>query len=1191
MVVFLIFSITAGFSKGLSGSQALFLGDFPLSFRGTFFSSLLNPASGGELERFHFNSFYGTFDEESVLGLGIAFPTLLGTWGLHFINYNTDKNFIGAAGLYKMTGGGFTYTREIAEDVLFGFGFKAYSVESGMDTGFIANADLGLSSFFKVGGTPVYWSFALSNLGLPTSLDGFESFPPMGARLEIQPRLKIFGENYGLTKPFVSLFKAFHPAGLVMSTGLEQEIGILTLGAGVSFDVYGEHYQEQGLFFLSLGAEHDFGQMALSANYTLYPQANYNLDDKKEVKHLFSLTFKFGSVDREGPRISVNSANLIEKDNVIYLSPNNDNINDYLSLAVELEDSSMVREWKFKVMDETGKVVYNRGDAITKDQFSLGSFKNILRKKRGALIPAGVLWPGVDEEGKVLPDGRYTYQIIATDFKGNEAVMGTQVSPESQTMIIDTKAPKLETQIPNLRFSPNGDGNQDSLLIKHQDVSEDAYWYAKIKSGGTAVFRKEWQDKPSELLEWDGKNEDGKALPDGVYEYSIHGEDKAGNQFSQVIGNVLIDTRSPEVKAVAGDNYFSPNGDGIKDTVSLLQQADKEGEWVGEIKDPQGKIVRTFIWNKLPARNLIWDGKDEQKAILPDGKYDYYLRGRDLAGNTTQQKLTTFIVDNTPPAITLSSPELYFSPNGDGIKDFIVVNTKGASSEDFWKAEIRDKNNKSVRSFYWNDAPPEAVQWDGLDKDGKKLPEGRYSIVLFSQDRAGNTHESAVNNIVLDVTPPEVGLVSSESIFSPNADGRKDTTELKISLRGAAKSQLQILDKDQKIVLNRELSPQSGSFSWDGRDQKNQILPDGHYQALLQGEDEAGNKALREISLTVLNLEEKLLLVADKTVINPRHQGYNVMQFSTSIPEPALLEKWGWKLQDKEGRDMDVIEDRNKPKANTLNWKFGGIRSNQEMLSDGLYSARVFVHYQNGDVLESNAVPFRVDKTGPQVKLDFNPRIFSPDGDGEADLLNINLDAQDPSGISAWHLVIEDRFKEEFKGYKGGNLIPKTIQWDGNSNGGQLTDSAEDYYMYAVVSDGVGNVTRTQRLPFTIDILVMKTDRGYKIRISNIQFELNKAVLQPQAIRILERVAEKLGRFPNYQIRVEGHADKTGPEGWNEQLSLLRSQSVIKYLVDEKELNPKMFKAEGFGSRIPLYPNDSPTNRARNRRVEFILLR
>ena len=73
-------------------------------------------------------------------------------------------------------------------------------------------------------------------------------------------------------------------------------------------------------------------------------------------------------------------------------------------------------------------------------------------------------------------------------------------------------------------------------------------------------------------------------------------------------------------------------------------------------------------------------------------------------------------------------------------------------------------------------------------------------------------------------------------------------------------------------------------------------------------------------------------------------------------------------------------------------------------------------------------------------------------------------------------------------------------------------------------------------------------------------------------------------------MRVRGHTDSTGDEAYNQQLSEKRAERVAEFLIDSAELNPDGISFDGKGAKDPVAENSTAEGRARNRRVEIILL-
>ena len=100
---------------------------------------------------------------------------------------------------------------------------------------------------------------------------------------------------------------------------------------------------------------------------------------------------------------------------------------------------------------------------------------------------------------------------------------------------------------------------------------------------------------------------------------------------------------------------------------------------------------------------------------------------------------------------------------------------------------------------------------------------------------------------------------------------------------------------------------------------------------------------------------------------------------------------------------------------------------------------------------------------------------------------------------------------------------------------------------------------------------------------SEVLFDFDSATLKPGGREELIRVARVLNRYPETQIRIEGHADASGPEDYNQQLSLRRADAVKTALVSEG-VNPQRIETVGYGESRPV-----SSDNAGNRRVSIVI--
>jgi outer membrane protein OmpA-like peptidoglycan-associated protein len=114
-------------------------------------------------------------------------------------------------------------------------------------------------------------------------------------------------------------------------------------------------------------------------------------------------------------------------------------------------------------------------------------------------------------------------------------------------------------------------------------------------------------------------------------------------------------------------------------------------------------------------------------------------------------------------------------------------------------------------------------------------------------------------------------------------------------------------------------------------------------------------------------------------------------------------------------------------------------------------------------------------------------------------------------------------------------------------------------------------------------------DNRLKLDIpSDISFDVNRADIKPNFSAVLDAFANGLINNPSATVTIIGHTDSSGTDAINNPLSLNRAASVRDYLV-KKGVASGRFTIEGRGSREPLVANDTPENKAKNRRVEIFV--
>lgn len=132
-----------------------------------------------------------------------------------------------------------------------------------------------------------------------------------------------------------------------------------------------------------------------------------------------------------------------------------------------------------------------------------------------------------------------------------------------------------------------------------------------------------------------------------------------------------------------------------------------------------------------------------------------------------------------------------------------------------------------------------------------------------------------------------------------------------------------------------------------------------------------------------------------------------------------------------------------------------------------------------------------------------------------------------------------------------------------------------------------------QRAGLEDDVQLRLEERGIVLELpEHILFDSGEAELKPDFLPALDLLVELLVGLPN-QLIVEGHTDNVPiqtfqyPSNW--ELSVARSVTVARYLVEENDIDPRRMVATGYGEYHPIDTNETAEGRARNRRVTLVI--
>lgn len=123
--------------------------------------------------------------------------------------------------------------------------------------------------------------------------------------------------------------------------------------------------------------------------------------------------------------------------------------------------------------------------------------------------------------------------------------------------------------------------------------------------------------------------------------------------------------------------------------------------------------------------------------------------------------------------------------------------------------------------------------------------------------------------------------------------------------------------------------------------------------------------------------------------------------------------------------------------------------------------------------------------------------------------------------------------------------------------------------------------------PFVLDIPLQPIDTGSTVELKNVFFDVDKWELKPESKAELDKLVLFLTKNPNVKIELGGHTDNSGKKDWNKTLSTNRAKAVYDYLITNGKIAAARLSYKGYAETRPKVANDTPENKAKNRRTEF----
>ena len=429
--------------------------------------------------------------------------------------------------------------------------------------------------------------------------------------------------------------------------------------------------------------------------------------------------------------------------------------------------------------------------------------------------------------------------------------------------------------------------------------------------------------------------------------------------------------------------------------------------------------------------------------------------------------------------VELDVPEtVYISPaNGDGIQDELFVPLEIPAVANLivqgYKFAVLDADGIEVyvETAVAPEKPrkgtidiPEQLIWAGITNEGDYVADGEYSYTAEAWDRAGNSGKTRQRYVVVDNTPPVVDVFAGFPLFSPNGDGRLD--QLLIRQLNSSTEDLwsgSIVDVQDRVVREYSWSGAAADFSWDGKNATGTVVPDGIYSYQVSSTDLAGNFGGSELGEFTVDTEPTpVRLDLALEAFSPNGDGTkDAMVFAPTLTVTRNIDSWTIEIYDAFGTVQRTIQGASTPGESI---EFDGKDSTGRILPDGNYRGVLVVEYRNGDSPQAVSPLFQLDTAHPVATISLASTVFSPDGDGRKDTVEIR---QSSSSEQSWQGTVRNSAGTTIRSYSWQGRAP-AVTWDGKNASGAV--AADGNYTYELRStDVAGNSIVANLSGITID--------------------------------------------------------------------------------------------------------------------------
>ncbi len=243
------------------------------------------------------------------------------------------------------------------------------------------------------------------------------------------------------------------------------------------------------------------------------------------------------------------------------------------------------------------------------------------------------------------PDQELVPAVVSPQAPDESIAPGVTIQSAQDQLVFTYENPIL-TVLSNA-FSPNGDGYRDELGFSVAVPSTEGFasWELILLSEGhREIFKIRGNQLIPGSFSWDGNSPTGRPVADGWYYGRLHVNYESGQRLTAHSSEFLLWREGPRARISVPDGYFSPDGDGVNDTITLSLAVENRDDIVAyqvALFNSRDSLFELYSAPGAPPEEFTWDGTNRHGETVESAEdYRVELRLWDDLGNVSVTEAT-----------------------------------------------------------------------------------------------------------------------------------------------------------------------------------------------------------------------------------------------------------------------------------------------------------------------------------------------------------------------------------------------------------------------------------------------------------------------------------------------------------------------------------------------------------------------